>query len=80
VDGLGVDATGRLALETSMGQVLMTAPVAFQSIGGRRVPVDVRYVLRGETSYGFEVGPDDRERELVIDPLLASTFLGGHNP
>jgi hypothetical protein len=55
------------------------APVAWQDIDGRRVPVDVRYVITADGSIGFALGGYDRARPLVIDPVLVvySTYLGG---
>jgi Beta-propeller repeat len=82
-DGLRQDATGGLLIETALGVLRDSPPVAYQLIGGARVPVNARYVLnRGEDverSYGFAVGRGYRpDRELIIDPGLAySTFLGG---
>jgi len=80
IDGLEVDERGRLVLATPAGGIRFTAPVAYQVDGGRHARVDVAYELRSDRSYGFKVGSYDQTRELVIDPLLASTFLGGHNP
>ena len=79
-DGVELDRDGRLVLRTELGDVVFTAPEAYQVTDGRRQPVDVAYALNDRGHYGFEVGAYDRERELVIDPLLASTYLGGHNP
>jgi hypothetical protein len=59
---------------TDLGPVHFTKPVAFQEIGGKRVDVPVQYALaQGTSDYAFAVSEYDR----VIDPLLASTFLGG---
>lgn len=80
VDGAAVDARGRLVLDTSLGDIVMTAPEAFQIVDGRRRPVEVAYRLGDGLRYGFTVGAYDRDRELVIDPMLAATYLGGHNP
>jgi hypothetical protein len=74
--GLAVDGTGRLLIETPGGTIAMTPPVAYQDIDGVRTPRDVTYVVHG-TTYGFAVGPYDLQHPLVIDPLLASTFIGG---
>ena len=79
VRGLRLDGEGRLAMETDRGDVAFTAPAAHQVIDDRRRDVDVAYVL-ADGAYGFELGAHDPEREVVVDPLLASTFLGGHNP
>jgi hypothetical protein len=69
-------AGGELRLDTAVGAVTYTAPIAFQEIDGRRIDVPVRYTVAG-TSYGFAVGEYDRTRPLVIDPIIQSTYLGG---
>jgi len=75
-NGLNVNGQGELELGTGLGTVKMTSPVAYQIIDGRRVDVNVSYAVNGG-SYGFTVGEYDRACPLVIDPLLASTYLGG---
>ncbi len=80
VDGVTVDSDNQLVLATTGGDISFTAPIAYQMGNGGRQPVDVAYVLSDDHHYGFKVGPYDVEKELVIDPLLASTYLGGHNP
>jgi Beta-propeller repeat len=81
--GLALDGAGALEIRTALGPLRDSRPVAYQQIGGVRMPVPTRYVLGGgrpdERSYGFAVGAGYRpDRELVIDPGLDySTFLGG---
>jgi hypothetical protein len=74
---LTVDGQGQLEAMTTLGPVRFTRPVAFQEIGDRRVEVTVRYALRADGTYGFDVTGYDAAHPLVIDPLLASTFVGG---
>jgi len=75
--GLRIGVDGALEAETGYGPVRFTAPVAFQTIDGARHDVSVRYVMKeGSTEYGFAVGEYDASQPLVIDPLMASTFLG----
>ena len=69
--------TGELVAETELGEVRFTRPVAYQEIKGKRVEVPVKYRLLSKNTYGFEVGKYDRTKPLIIDPLLASTYLGG---
>jgi Raf kinase inhibitor-like YbhB/YbcL family protein len=84
-DGLDVNSAGELEAMTGPGIVKFTRPVAYQEIDGKRVGVDIDYCLvtpspithHPSTDYGFVVGAYDPARELIIDPLLQSTYLGG---
>jgi Beta-propeller repeat len=77
-EGLSVGAEGQLLVQTSLGVLKDAAPVSYQRIGGERVAVESRYVLKGDGGYGFAVGAYDPRYPLVIDPGLDySTFLGG---
>jgi len=90
--GIRVNQEGELVIETALGEVKFTKPVAYQEIGGRRVDVAVEYGIMesgtfssipsgepgsGVRHYVFMVKEYDKTKELVIDPLLQSTFLGG---
>jgi hypothetical protein len=76
--GLEIGAEGNLVLHTPAGDLEQLAPEVYQEIGGRRRRIPGRYVLVGDHEVGFEVGPYDPGRTLVIDPVMVfSTFLGG---
>ncbi len=75
VEGLAVAPGGELVAATVLGAARFSRPVAYQEIGGQRRAVAAVYVAAG-ARYGFEVGAYDPEFPLVIDPLLASTYLG----
>src|SRR3990172_6113948 len=126
VRGLSVNEHGELEVETALGTVKFTKPVAYQEIDGKRVEVAVEYkveslqlkdentkcetrntklktlnaklastkpnpqseiansnrkskIVNRKFEYSFTVASYDRTKPLIIDPLLASTFLGGSN-
>ncbi|HEY6769516.1 MAG TPA: SBBP repeat-containing protein [Candidatus Sulfotelmatobacter sp.] len=69
---------GNLILHADGGSVQLDAPRGYQRIGDREQPVQGRFEMRGSNRVGFAVGPYDRSRELVIDPVLEySTYFGG---
>jgi uncharacterized repeat protein (TIGR01451 family) len=60
------------------GGLRLQAPHVYQRDGDRHQPVAGRFVLRAANRVGFEIGPYDRSRELIIDPALNfSTYFGG---
>jgi len=73
VRGLRVSEEGELVFPLARGEIRDGAPVATQA--GQ--PVDCGYEVRDSASFGFRCSGFDPTKPLVIDPLLASTFLGG---
>ncbi|MCK5057852.1 MAG: SBBP repeat-containing protein [Candidatus Aminicenantes bacterium] len=78
-----IDDKGNLLIETEFGKLVHHKPVSFQ-VGAQRavpgIPIDVKFKRLGKNSYCFAVGEYDKNRELVIDPVIKldySTFLDG---
>ena len=71
-----VDRDGNL-----VAGLIQKHPVAYQvSADGARISVASRYAKNADGSYGFVLGKYDRDRELVIDPVLHfSIYLSGSN-
>lgn len=76
---ISINAQGELQLKNTLGEMRFTKPIAYQIIQNKKIMVEVEYVLNAN-SYGFSLGDYHQEYDLVIDPLIASTFLGtaGH--
>jgi hypothetical protein len=86
---LELDDGGNLVIGLAAGQMTETAPLAWQDINGRRVPVAVAFRLldaavanrpseMAHPLVGFAVGEYDASYALMIDPTLQwHTFLGG---
>ncbi len=75
---LRLDGDGNLIAKTAAGEVVQSAPVLYQDGPQGRTTISGKYSLKGRRVIGFEIGPYDRSRPLVIDPVLNySTYLGG---
>lgn len=75
---VAADNEGNLVLASPAGNVTLRRPIAYQEENGTRKPVDARFVVLAENQIGFQLGPYDRTRELVIDPSVSyATYLGG---
>ena len=76
LDALSTDKDGKLVLRTSLGELVEMAPVAYYADGGKE-PVGCVFNVRG-TTVGFTLAEGtDRERPIVIDPLLVASTLSG---
>lgn len=76
-DTTAIDERGDLVLGVGGDRVVHHAPVAYQTIDGRRVAVDAHYARAGAT-VTFRLSHYDKTRPLVIDPALNyASYLGG---
>ena len=79
-DAVRIDEAGNLIVRVGGEDLRQPKPVVYQESAGARAPVGGRYELLGRTEVGFTIGPYDRSRKLVIDPVLVySSFLGAAN-
>lgn len=75
---LSIDSEGNLNIHFNNEVMVDKAPIAFQSVAGKVIAVDVKYVLLDDDKYSFEIGDYDRSHELIIDPsMIFTTLLGG---
>jgi uncharacterized protein (TIGR03437 family) len=77
-DKLLLDANGDLLLRTQAADVRWKHPVVYQATAeGKRDEVDGRFVILGGRRVGFRIGKYDKNRDLIIDPVLSyATYLG----
>jgi hypothetical protein len=79
VDGarsLRLSAGGELVAETELGEVTLSAPVAYQESAAGRRTISASYGL-SENRYGFRLGTHDPALPVVIDPIVRTTYVGG---
>ena len=76
---LSLNKDGTLQIAFQNGNMLESAPIAWQEMGGKRVPVDVRFSLSAAGyTVAFNVGAYNPHYALTIDPGLTwNSFLGG---
>lgn len=82
INGLTITRDGVLEISLEQGKIIQKKPYLYQEIDGKKVEVQGAFTIQAESefSYGFEVTDYDRNRPLIIDPILSySTYLGGSN-
>ncbi len=75
--GLKLSKDGEIIIQTGLGELKLSKPIAWQEKDGKKLPVEVSYKLIGKNSYSFEVAKADPSLPIVIDPILQSIYLGG---
>jgi hypothetical protein len=75
---LSLQAGGDLSIDNGRAQLTQRKPVAYQTKGGVRTPVDCRYRLVDKHTIALVLGKYDRALPLVIDPVVDySSYIGG---
>lgn len=75
-DGVALK-NGQVMIGTRFGSRPMGDLKAYQIVNGVQSEVKVAFALNGNGELVFNVGAYDRSKELVIDPIVYSTLLGG---
>jgi hypothetical protein len=75
--GLKLSKDGEIIIQTGLGELKLSKPIAWQEKDGKKLPVEVSYKLIGKNRYSFVVAKADPSLPVVIDPILQSTYLGG---
>jgi hypothetical protein len=76
--GLKLSKDGEIIIQTGLGELKLSKPIAWQEKDGKKLPVEVSYKLIGKNRYSFVVAKADLNLPLVIDPILQATYLGGN--
>ena len=72
------DAKGDLLIKTPGGEVRQHKPLIYQEVDGVKEEVKGRYVLRGRHEVGLALAGYDRNKPLIIDPVISyASYLGG---
>jgi len=75
--GLKLSNDGEIIIQTGLGDLKLSKPIAWQEKDGKKLLVEVSYKLIGKNRYSFEVAKADPSLPIVIDPILQATYLGG---
>jgi hypothetical protein len=77
-DDVRLAANGDLLMRIGDVEIRQHRPVCYQTIDGVRKDVPGGYELSGRSTARLQLGPYDRTRALVIDPVLTfSGYVGG---
>jgi hypothetical protein len=77
-----IESGGRLKIHYEKGWMNESAPIAWQEIGSKRIPVTVTFTLHDSSiensTVGFSLDQYNHAYPLIIDPTLSwNTFVGG---
>ena len=71
-----IDSNGELIIETNTGEFREQTPIGYQIIDGVHYEVNIAYVVN-DVLVTYDVSSYDTSIDLIIDPLIYSTYIGG---
>lgn len=72
-----IDRAGNLVFRFRGIKLHHQKPVAYQIIDGERREINVEYKRSGKNRIGFKIGRYDKSKELIVDPVVYASYLGG---
>lgn len=77
-NGISINPNGELVLKTSLGEVTNGKIYAYQVESGTQKEVQCKFEQYEDGTVGLKAESYDAKKELIIDPLVYSTFIGGN--
>ena len=77
-ESLRINEKGELVIKTSLGEVTNGKLYSYQRIDGENKEVSCSFQKNSDGTISFNASDYDRQKELIIDPLIYSTYLGGN--
>lgn len=71
-----INEKGNLTFTTRFGEVQMTELLSYQYQGNEKKKVESKFIRKGN-DWKIDVANYDPNKELIIDPLIFSTYIGG---
>jgi hypothetical protein len=78
-ESMKVNEVGELVIKTSLGEVTNGKLYSYQFNGGNKSEVACKFVQGEDGTVSLDARGYDKNKELIIDPLVYSTFLGGND-
>jgi hypothetical protein len=76
-NGISINPNGELVLKTSIGEVTNGKIYAYQVESGTQKEVQCKFQQYEDGTIGLKTENYNTNKELIIDPLVYSTFIGG---
>ena len=78
-ESISVNEAGELVIKTSLGEVTNGKLYSYQSDNGKQKEVTCRFLQNADGTCSLNAIDYDKNKELIIDPLVYSTYIGGSN-
>lgn len=75
-DEVRVDSDGTLRLATALGDIEQRGLFAYQEFGDQRRAVSCAFAMQDDGTIGFDLGPYDPNRPLIVDPVVYASLFG----
>ncbi len=77
VDDIQINSKGELVLHTVLGDIVQQKLVAYQIVNKKKEVVPCSFIRKEDGTVGFETGAYNKNKPLIIDPIVWATFIGG---
>lgn len=77
VETARVTTSGDLLINTEFGEIKHAAPECYQVISGQKRNVAAEFIALEKNVFGFAVADYAKNLDLIIDPIVFSSYLGG---